>query len=93
MNSMKRAKIIAKGKVQGVGFRFFVMDNAKKLGLCGYTRNLPDGTVETVVEGKDAQLDRLIEKIKEGPIAARVSSVEVKMGEAFGDYKEFEIRR
>ncbi|MCB1155966.1 MAG: acylphosphatase [Leptospiraceae bacterium] len=90
---MKRAKIIAKGKVQGVGFRFFVMDNAKKLGLCGYTRNLPDGTVETVVEGKDAQLDRLIEKIKEGPIAARVSSVEVKMGEAFGDYKEFEIRR
>lgn len=65
----------------------------QKLGLCGYTRNLPDGTVETVVEGKDAQLDRLIEKIKEGPIAARVSSVEVKMGEAFGDYKEFEIRR
>jgi len=55
---MKRAIIIAKGKVQKVGYRDFVQDNARELGITGYVENLEDGNVKVVCEGKEADLVR-----------------------------------
>ena len=59
--------VIITGKVQGVGFRNFTQLNAKQLGINGYAKNLPNGTVEVIAEGDKAQLDALIGLLKKGP--------------------------
>jgi acylphosphatase len=65
-NSMLRAVVY--GRVQGVGFRFFVQDEAAKLGLTGYARNLSNGrSVEVVAEGPTPALDRLLASLRRGP--------------------------
>ncbi len=64
---MKRVHILVKGLVQGVGFRAFVRRNAKRLGIKGFVRNLPDGfTVEIVAEGPDDAIEQLISITKQG---------------------------
>jgi acylphosphatase len=64
------------GRVQGVGFRWFVLRQAESLGLCGWAANLPDGRVEVVAKGAAGQLDRLDVQLRSGPRFARVDSVE-----------------
>lgn len=64
------------GRVQGVGFRAFVQRHARSLGLVGYARNMPDGSVEVLAEGSEASLEILLRRLKEGPRMARVSRVE-----------------
>lgn len=64
------------GRVQGVGFRWFVQLRAEELGLSGWVRNRPDGSVEVAVAGDDSALDRLEAALREGPPHARVSAVE-----------------
>lgn len=71
---MTRAYLVA-GRVQGVGFRWFVARHARQLGLAGYTSNLDDGRVEVVVVGDQAALTRLEELLHAGPASARVDSV------------------
>ena len=68
-------RIVVTGRVQGVGFRWFVLDAARRLRLVGWTRNLPDGDVELVAQGPGDALDALAEKVATGPGAARVVSV------------------
>jgi len=63
---MKRAVIIAKGKVQKVGYRDFVQDSARELGITGYVENLEDGNVKIVCEGKEAEINEFIKSIKVG---------------------------
>jgi len=87
-----RMRAIVKGIVQGVGYRFFVEDRAYELGLTGYVRNLPDGTVEVVAEGDKEVLELLLEHLRRGPRSARVTDVEVEWGEATGEFKDFRIR-
>jgi acylphosphatase len=65
------------GRVQGVGFRFFTEAVARREGLTGLVRNLPDGRVEVVAEGEREAMDRLERAIRQGPPRARVESVEV----------------
>jgi len=67
---------IVSGHVQGVGFRMYVQREASSLGLRGTVRNMPDGAVEVVASGDDAALGRLEAKLRQGPPASRVSSVE-----------------
>jgi len=62
------------------------------LGLRGYVRNLPDGSVEVVAEGPEEAVRRLLEKIKKGPPAARVERVEAKELPERGEFEDFEIR-
>ena len=76
---MNTVRFIVNGRVQGVGFRWFVMREAARLDLAGYVRNLPDGTVEVVARGPAAALASLESALAHGPPAARVSSVD-KMG-------------
>jgi len=65
-----------RGRVQGVGFRWFVMAEAGRLGLEGYVRNLPDGTVEVVARGTREAVGELEQALARGPAMARVDDVE-----------------
>jgi acylphosphatase len=67
---------VVQGRVQGVGYRYFVLRHAEELGLAGYAKNQADGTVEVVAEGADAALQKLEERLHEGPSFAHVSGVE-----------------
>jgi acylphosphatase len=82
---------IVHGRVQGVSFRYYTNMRAEELGLTGWVRNLPDGTVEVVAEGSRAQLDRLLGFLNQGPIGARVSSVEAKWEAADKHFTNFSI--
>jgi len=74
----KTFEIIVKGSVQGVGFRRFVFENAKKLNLKGYAKNLSNGNVEILVAGDEEKIKELYEACKIGPPLARVEEVEIK---------------
>jgi acylphosphatase len=73
---VSRRRWIVQGRVQGVGFRWFVWREAERLGLGGFARNLRDGTVEVVSQGPDDALDRLEQALRRGPSGARVDAVE-----------------
>ena len=75
---MKTIRIIVTGRVQGVGFRYFTVRYANDLGLCGWVRNLPDGSVETAIQGKGEKIEEMIRLLKQGPGAASVSSLEIE---------------
>ena len=74
------ARFLVRGRVQGVGYRYFVLREARALGLQGYVRNLPDGTVEVVAQGPQDTLAALAERLHEGPAFADVSAVERTVG-------------
>jgi acylphosphatase len=65
------------GRVQGVGFRYFVEGAATREGLHGWVRNLPDGRVEIVVEGDADELERFERQVRQGPPGARVNDVQI----------------
>jgi len=87
-----RAEIITNGLVQGVGYRYFVVREAQKLGLKGYTKNLYTGEVLTVVEGERSIVEELIKKLKVGPIHASVKSCKVNWLEPKNEFTDFEVR-
>jgi acylphosphatase len=68
------------GRVQGVGFRFFVEDEARNLGLCGWVRNLRSGDVEVKASGPEEDLKLLIQRLQQGPALSRVTGFEVDWG-------------
>jgi acylphosphatase len=70
------ARFLVSGKVQGVCFRAATRDEARRLGLRGYARNLPDGRVEVLAAGEAAALDALMQWLRHGPPLARVDGVE-----------------
>jgi acylphosphatase len=74
----KRVQIIVRGLVQSVGFRMFVVREANTRGLSGWTRNLPDGSVEIEAQGSTELVDELIRKAKTGPSRSRVTSIAVR---------------
>jgi acylphosphatase len=84
-------RYIVVGRVQGVGFRWFVENEASKLGLSGWVRNRQDGSVEVLAAGGKAQLDSLYDVLLRGPRAARVDRVEVEESEVTQDLKSFRI--
>ena len=80
------------GRVQGVFFRYFVRNIARKLALKGYVRNLAGGdAVEVQAEGEKRQLDKLLEQLQIGPPGARVERVEVKWADYSEGFDEFNI--
>ena len=72
-----RAEILVNGLVQGVGFRYFVLREARRLELNGFSENLFSGEVLTVVEGEQALIEDLISKLRVGPIHAAVKNCRV----------------
>ncbi len=81
------------GRVQGVGFRYFVMDVARREGVVGHVRNLPDGRVEARVEGDVEAVLRVETALRQGPRAARVDAVDVHEGAPTGRGSGFTIER
>lgn len=75
---MKTLRIKIKGVVQGVFFRKFVKENAEKLGIRGYVRNLEDGSIELVIEGKDEKVNELLDKCKKGPKYSEIKDIEIE---------------
>ena len=89
---MARTRIVVSGIVQGVGFRFFTVDAARRLGLSGFVRNLDDGSVEVEVEGDEDVIESFTKDLARGPRAARVSGIQAEPLPAGGRYKGFELR-
>ena len=87
-----RLKLIISGRVQGVCYRWFTRDTAVELGLTGWVRNLPDGTVETVAEGEKEKLEQLLGWCRRGPDLARVTDIQAEWEEATGEFQDFSIR-
>ncbi len=89
----KRAQIRIAGKVQGVFFRASTREQARARGLAGWVKNMPDGTVEAVLEGPAEDVEEVVEWAHEGPRAARVDTIDVDWLEPQGDVQTFEVRR
>jgi acylphosphatase len=81
---MRSARLRISGRVQGVGYRAWMMQVAGRLGLRGWVRNRSDGSVEALVSGEDDAVARLIEACREGPFGARVSDVSISDAEDDG---------
>lgn len=90
--STQARRVVVHGVVQGVGFRFHTLDRARLLGLVGWVRNLPDGTVEVWIQGEASRVDELLEWLRHGPRAARVERVDVDQVTPAA-LATFEIRR
>jgi len=73
---MATYRYVVQGRVQGVGYRYFVLRAAEELGVSGFARNLPDGAVEVVAEGTDTALAELETRLRAGPSFAGVSNVD-----------------
>lgn len=88
---MKRVHIFFEGRVQGVSFRWWVQKQVGKLGLVGWVKNLADGRVEAVFEGKRKDAEKVIEECKKGPMLAKVKHIDVVWEDATGEFKNFQI--
>ena len=85
-------RFLVRGRVQGVGFRWFVEREASLLQIAGWVRNNPDGTVEVLAQGTRDQLAGLHSRLREGPRAARIDEVEVSEAQPVAGLTSFQIR-
>jgi acylphosphatase len=88
-----RATVIVKGLVQGVNFRHYTQQTALGLGVSGWVRNLPDGSVQGCFEGEEKDVKALIDWCRTGPSWARVDEVAVEREEFREEFEGFQIRR
>lgn len=89
---VKTYKILLSGRVQGVGFRFFVEPRAKKYNIAGYVRNMFDNKVEVVCQGEKENLELFIKEIKKGPTFSIVRNVDIEEIKNLQKYSIFEIK-
>ena len=87
----RRAHVLITGRVQGVFLRAYTRDAARLIGVAGWVRNLPDGRVETILEGEKSRVEKVIQFCQKGPPGAYVSNVQVNWEEARGEFQTFEI--
>ena len=86
-----RIHCFVSGRVQGVSFRYYTVKIADKLGLTGWVRNLPDGGVETLIEGEEGDIEKFLKLLSKGPILSRVDEVETKKEKYTGSFSDFKI--
>ena len=89
---MRRARLLIYGRVQGVYFRQGTRETAERHGVTGWVRNLPDGSVEVLLEGGEKEVEKVVEWCRHGPPAARVDRLEVEWGEPSGEFHDFSLR-
>ncbi len=87
-----RLDALVNGRVQGVGFRYFVLLEASELGLRGWVANTSDGAVRCIAEGPRDRLDRLLDRLRVGPVASVVNGVSEAWMPATGAFRSFEVR-
>ena len=79
---MHELRLRIQGRVQGVGFRYFVLVEATRLELGGCVRNLPDGAVEVIAQGDRVVLERLVDRVRQGPPGATITGLDATWAEA-----------
>jgi acylphosphatase len=92
MSDLSRLHARVEGRVQGVGFRYFVLETAQALGVNGWVRNRWDESVEVMAEGEREVLERLMTALRRGPRVSFVSNVQVEWGDGKGEWSEFSVR-
>jgi acylphosphatase len=85
-------RIIVKGRVQGVGYRWVAVNAASEFGINGYVQNLFNGDVEVYAEGDDSQLLLFINKLREGPPFSNVTDIITDYGSFTDSFKEFKVK-
>ncbi len=90
MNSVG-AQLTIRGLVQGIGYRYYCYRAAKSLGLTGWVKNNPDGSVLVMAEGDRSLVEELIKELKVGPPSAAVTDVDVAWTEYTGRYRNFDV--
>lgn len=88
---MKQVHVFISGLVQGVGYRFFVEENAQNLGLTGWVRNTEDGGVEAVFQGDETKIQEMIVLCRKGPFMSEVKHVGFEWEEGEKIYPDFSI--
>ena len=89
----KKARIVVRGSVQGVGFRYYIMQRAQEMRLKGYTQNLPSGEVEAVVEGDVLFIEDLYRAMQRGPTKAKVTDHAIEWGDPKNQFRTFSTKR
>lgn len=87
-----RVRATVRGTVQGVGFRSFVLREARALALTGYVANTRAGDIRVIAEGPRERLELLAARLGEGPRASRVAGIELEWSEPLGEFDRFEVR-
>jgi acylphosphatase len=87
-----RLEALVHGRVQGVGFRIFVVRTARRLGLVGWVANEASGRVRSVAEGSREALEALLEELTDGPPGAFVERVDASWSPATGTFSGFDVR-
>ena len=83
--------IIVIGRVQGVGFRWFAREQAQDMEINGYVKNLPNGNVEILAQGREEQVWKLIDRLREGPAFAQVIDLKIQEQNDTSDYINFDV--
>lgn len=86
-----RARLLFKGRVQGVGFRYTVEQTALEIGLLGWVKNLPDNQVEAVCEGTKENIELLIDKIKESALGSNIKKIDCDWQKPTQEFRDFSI--
>ena len=89
---MQQAHVFISGTVQGVGYRYFVRSNAKKLGLTGWVRNAEDGGVEVVLQGEKEKIEEMIGLCRKGPMLSEVEHIGFEWEEGEEEFTEFTVQ-
>jgi acylphosphatase len=88
----ERVRALYAGNVQGVGFRWRVVDSARPLSVKGFVRNLADGRVEMVAEGERPEVEGLLAAVR-ARMAGLISDEEIAWSDASGEFRDFAVRR
>jgi acylphosphatase len=87
---MGRITAYAKGRVQGVGYRYFVTDSARENGVSGFVKNMPDGSVMIVAEGSNDALDIFVSRVQaQNDTLIRVDGLDITRSEPTGEFSGF----
>lgn len=83
---------VVRGRVQGVSFRYYTQARARQLGISGWVKNLPDGSVEVMAAGDRASLNALLDFLRVGPRSARVADLSVEWRTPPETFRDFDVR-
>ena len=91
-NEIVRVHAWVQGRVQAVGFRAFVQQNAIRIGVSGWVRNVGYDTVESVAEGTKGQIEEFLAMVKRGPLGSRVDESRVEWEQVTGEFEAFRVK-
>jgi acylphosphatase len=89
---MKRVRILIEGRTQGINFRYYTQQQAQKLGLAGFVRNLSDGRIEIDAQGDDESVEEMLTWCQEGPQSAQLKSILFRYDEPSEHVSDFIVR-